>query len=313
MNFQNKDYWSLILGGSSGFGLATAKKLSQMGINIFIVHRDRRGSMEKIEEEFKKIKKHGIQFKALNTDALSPDGIENICDELQNTLEGKGNLRLLMHSIAFGNLKLISPQKDSDLETPIKKLAKRINISDNDLKQVVTELFNEGEYLFSDILDPFPYDNKRLITDEDMQNTIFAMGTSLLTYTQNIFQRKLFTEDARIIGMTSEGNEVAWKGYAAVSAAKVALESVIRSIASEFAPFGLRANIVQAGVTDTPALRLIPGNQQLMANAKKKNPFKRLTRPEDVANVISLLVTDEASWINGALIRADGGEHISGI
>ena len=44
----------------------------------------------------------------------------------------------------------------------------------------------------------------------------------------------------------------------------------------------------------------------------KRNPFGRLTKPEDVANVISLLAMDESAWINGSLIRVDGGEHISG-
>ena len=313
MIFKDKKYWSVILGGSSGFGLATAKKLSSMGMNIFVVHRDRRGSMEKINKEFEDIKKMGVHFTALNTDALSPDGIKNISDELQATLGGEGRVRLLMHSIAFGNLKLVAPQKEKTSETAITRLAKKLNIPDNEIRKAVQEILDAGGYEFSDIPDPFQYNSETLINDEDMQNTIYAMGSSLLSYTQNIFQRKLFANDGRIIGMTSEGNEVAWRGYAAVSAAKVVLESVARSIAAEYAPFGLRANIVQAGVTDTPALRLIPGSQQLMANAKKRNPFRRLTKPADVANVISLLATDEASWVNGTIIRVDGGERIAGI
>jgi enoyl-[acyl-carrier protein] reductase I len=56
---------------------------------------------------------------------------------------------------------------------------------------------------------------------------------------------------------------------------------------------------------------MIPGSEQLKNITKKRNPFKRLTTPEDVANVVYLLTLDEASWINGAIIPADGGEHIS--
>jgi NAD(P)-dependent dehydrogenase (short-subunit alcohol dehydrogenase family) len=70
--------------------------------------------------------------------------------------------------------------------------------------------------------------------------------------------------------------------------------------------------VIQAGVTDTPALRAIPGHEQLVAQARLRNPFARLTTPRDVANAISLLCTDEAAWINGEVIRVDGGEHISG-
>jgi enoyl-[acyl-carrier protein] reductase I len=50
----------------------------------------------------------------------------------------------------------------------------------------------------------------------------------------------------------------------------------------------------------------------MKAQARLRNPFRRLTTPRDVANVIGLLATDEAAWINGEVIRVDGGEHISG-
>jgi NAD(P)-dependent dehydrogenase (short-subunit alcohol dehydrogenase family) len=132
-----------------------------------------------------------------------------------------------------------------------------------------------------------------------------------MTWTQRIHAAGLFAPDARALGLTSEGNGVAWRGYAAVAAAKVVLESVSRAIAVEFAPYGIRSNIIQPGVTDTPALRVIPGSGRMKAGARRRNPFGRLTTPEDVANVVYLLSLDEARWINGALIRADGGERIA--
>jgi NAD(P)-dependent dehydrogenase (short-subunit alcohol dehydrogenase family) len=139
------------------------------------------------------------------------------------------------------------------------------------------------------------------------------MGTSLLGWVQGIFDRELFAPDARVFGLTSEGNQIAWRGYAAVAAAKVALESLSRSIAVEYAPYGIRCNVIQAGITQTPALAAIPGNEHMKATARLRNPFHRLTTPRDVANAIYLLSLDEAAWINGAVIRVDGGEHISGV
>ena len=61
--------------------------------------------------------------------------------------------------------------------------------------------------------------------------------------------------------------------------------------------------------TETPSLKKIPGSNKLVQFAHDANPLGRITMPEDVANVIYLLCSKEASWINGALIHVDGGEH----
>lgn len=66
--------------------------------------------------------------------------------------------------------------------------------------------------------------------------------------------------------------------------------------------------MLQPGITDTPSLRMIPGQEVLRAQASFRNPYGRLTLPEDVANVVYLMCRDEAAWINGALIPVDGGE-----
>jgi NAD(P)-dependent dehydrogenase (short-subunit alcohol dehydrogenase family) len=70
----------------------------------------------------------------------------------------------------------------------------------------------------------------------------------------------------------------------------------------------ITVNSIRAGVTDTPALRKIPGNERLIANAIMRNPNHRLTTPEDVARIITLLARPEAQWINAHVLGADGGE-----
>lgn len=312
MDFKNKNYWAVILGGSSGFGLATAKKLSAAGMNICIVHRDRKSTMAPVEKEFEEIQKTGVSFVTYNDDALNLEVQAKILADLKSKLNG-GKVRLLLHSIAFGNLKLVVAQKDnSGAASAAEKLAAKLGIAVDKVSAAANELFDAGNDEFASVADASKYNNELFLGDEDMANTIYAMGTSMLTWVQALHNTKMFAEDARVIGLTSEGNEVAWKSYAAVSAAKVALESVSRSIALEFAPYGLRSNIVQPGVTQTPALRMIPGSRHLSAQARQRNPFKRQTEPKDVANVIYLLCSDEAAWINGTIIRCDGGEHIAG-
>ncbi|MDH5655869.1 MAG: SDR family oxidoreductase [Spirochaetia bacterium] len=313
MDFKNKNYWALILGGSSGFGLATAKKLSSMGMNICVAHRDRKGSMAKIEEEFNDIKKTGVQFLPVNTNALTPEGRAEVLEELKKAMGPQGRVRLVLHSIAFGNLKLIAPLKEKDGVVKAREsLASKLGVSKEDLTKAVNELFEEGVPELFSVADYPPYQSDMLAEDEDVANTVYSMGTNLLTWVQDVFSRKLFADDARVIGLTSEGNTIAWRGYAAVSAAKVAMEAVSRSIAVEFAPHGIRSNIIQAGVTDTPALRLIPGSSHMRATTVLRNPMKRLTETSDVADFIALMCTDEAGWVNGDIIRVDGGEHISG-
>ncbi len=308
MNIFNNKHWALILGGSSGFGLASAKKLSEQGMNVCIVHRDRRGAMEAINQEFEIVKSYGTQFLSFNVDALSEKGMDKVFDGLRSVMGETGQVRVLLHSIAFGNLKPIAPVHKENNKGVI-ELAKKLGIDESKLNAAVAELLTENADEVFPLESPQYSDN--LIEDEDMSRTIYSMGTSLLTWTQKLSTAHMFADDARVLGLTSEGNTVAWRGYAAVSAAKVALESVSRSIAVEFAPQGIRSNIIQAGVTDTKALQAIPGSGRMKSVAKLKNPFKRLTTPEDVADVVSLLCRDEAQWINGALIRADGGEQIA--
>ncbi len=310
MKIFSDNHWALILGGSSGFGLASAKKLSAQGMNICIVHRDRRGAMEQINKDFDDIKNTGVEFISFNVDALSERGMDKVISGFTETLGTQGKIRVLLHSIAFGNLKLIAPQENTNNKSgAVEKLAEKLGVDASKINEAVSDLMAE------DVGEVFPLETPQysdmLIEDEDMARTIYSMGTSLLTWTQKLSQQKLFADDARVLGLTSEGNTVAWRGYAAVSAAKVALESVSRSIAVEFAPQGIRSNIIQAGVTDTKALQAIPGSDRMKSVARLKNPFKRLTTPEDVADVVSLLARDEAQWINGALIRADGGEQIA--
>jgi len=308
----DQDFWAVIVGGSSGFGLATAEKLASHGMNLCIVHRDRRSAMSRIRAGFEKLKAHGVHVITFNIDGLSEQGRCRVLDELSESLGNKGRVRLLLHSVAFGSLKLLVSEKPSDMPAKTRKnIARQAGIPENVLDHVVHKLFDEGADVLHTLVDPPEYSEGRFLGREDFIRTIHAMGHNIVEWVQDMLARKLFASDARVISITSEGNSIAWRGYAAVAAAKAVLESVSRAMAVEFAPYGIRSNVIQAGVTDTAALRAIPGNRKIKSMAFLRNPLGRLTTPEDVANVIFLLCTDEAAWINGALIRVDGGEAIA--
>jgi NAD(P)-dependent dehydrogenase (short-subunit alcohol dehydrogenase family) len=308
--------WAVILGGSSGFGLATAQELAERGMSLCIVHRDLRAAMRRIQPEFEKIRGAGATLLSFNADALKPDKREEILDALAEALGEGGRVRVLLHSIAFGNLKLIAPERPApkpDRAEATAKLAHTLGLEPERVRAAIDQLFGEGAAALQSLASAPEYPTRSYLDDQDLSRTIHSMGTSLLGWAQSLLRRGLFAPDARVLGLTSEGNALAWKGYAAVAAAKLALESLSRSMAVELAPYGIRSNLIQAGVSDTPGLRAIPGSEHLKAQALARNPFGRLTTPRDVANAIYLLCRDEAAWINGEIIRVDGGEHVSGV
>ncbi|MBQ4819462.1 SDR family oxidoreductase [Aquimarina sp. MMG016] len=260
-DFEHKNEWALILGGSSGLGLATAKKLASHGMNIIILYRNRRSELKQIETEFEAVRSLGVRILSYNIDIQKPEKREEVINDIKKSIHN-GKIKTLVHSVAKGNLK---------------------------------PMIGESQELKND----------------DFHLTIDAMAISLYDWTKAIFTSKLFSDDTRVISFTSEGNIKAWKNYAAVSAAKVALEAITRNIALEFAPYGIKANCLQPGAVDTASLRMIPGNEDIIENSIKRNPFNRLTTPEDVANIVYLLCKDEAAWVNGCIIPVNGGEHLN--
>ena len=152
--------------------------------------------------------------------------------------------------------------------------------------------------------------NELAITKAQMEMTLDVMAHSLVYWVQDVVSNNLLSHSARIFAMTSSGSHSAIPYYGAVSAAKSALESHVRQLSVELGKFGASVNSIMAGVTDTPALRKIPGNQNMIEIAQRKNPHGRLTTPEDVAKVISLLCKDGGEWISGGIIHADGGEDV---
>ena len=262
--FEDKNEWAIILGGSSGLGLATAKKLAKEGLNLCLVYRNRKSDLPRIESAFETIVASSkVKLIHFNKDVVKAENREIILCELEKVLLETGKVKCLIHSIAKGNLK------------------------------------------------PMKHDEKRALQNDDFHITMENMAFSLYDWTKHVFNKKLFSKDARIISFTSEGNKRAWKNYAAVSAAKVALEAISRNIALEFASEGIKSNCIEAGVTDTASFRMIPGNEQLKEYAIKRNPNNRLTRPEDIANVVYLLTKEESKWITGVTIPVNGGEHLS--
>ena len=150
------------------------------------------------------------------------------------------------------------------------------------------------------------------LNQKNIEMTINVMGSSLVYWTQDLYKANLLKQGTQIFSMTSSGGRRQWPSYGAVSMAKATLESASRQLAIELAGEGIAVNTIQAGVTDTPALRKIPGNEKMIEFANKQNPSGRLTLPEDIADYVSLLSMSNNSWLTGNVLRVDGGEDIIG-
>jgi len=253
--------WALILGGSKGLGLATAQKLARHGYHLVIVHRDRRSDMPAIETHFNEIRNCGGECITYNCDALNPLKRKEVLEKIKSILGKKEAIRVVVHSIARGNLKPMSGSEP-------------------------------------------------ILSGEDFLLTLDAMAVSLYTWSRALIQCDLLAEDTRILAFTSEGRARVLPYYGAVGTAKAALEAISRQMAVEWAPLGIRVNCIQAGVTETESFARIPNNARIREHAQKRNPSGRLTRPTDVANAAYLLTLEEAGWITGTVIRADGGESL---
>ncbi len=260
--------WALTLGASSGFGEAVSLALARAGLNIFGVHLDRKATLANAERIAGQIRALGREAVFFNVNAADEEKRAEVAGQMQKLLEERGepgSLRVLLHSLAFGTLKLYvsEPMKDA-------------------------------------------------VTQAQIDMTLDVMAHSLVYWTQEVVGRGLMGRGGRIYAMTSSGGTRVLPHYGPVSAAKAALESHIRQLAAELAPRGITANAIRAGVTDTPALRKIPGHEAIIEQAKRRNPGGRMTTPEDVARAIVVLAHPDTYWITGNVIGVDGGEDIVG-
>jgi enoyl-[acyl-carrier protein] reductase III len=122
----------------------------------------------------------------------------------------------------------------------------------------------------------------------------------------------LMPSGGRVIAISSLGAARAIPGYAFIGASKAALEALVRSLAQELGPRGIRVNAVSAGVVDTDALRFFPNREQLLSSFSERAPAGPALRPEDVAGAVYLLCMPEAGMITGHTLVVDGGFSISG-
>jgi enoyl-[acyl-carrier protein] reductase III len=110
-----------------------------------------------------------------------------------------------------------------------------------------------------------------------------------------------------IVGVSSLGSTRVMENYVLVGASKAALESVVRYLAVELAPRGIRVNAVSAGLVETGALEHFPNREQMLSSSLARTPVGRLVEPDDVAGAVGFLCSPEAEMVRGHVLVVDGG------
>ena len=263
-----RERWALILGCSSGFGAATSLALAREGYAIVGVHLDLRGTIAAADDVRRRIEEIGVPVVFHNANAADEQKRRVVVDDIKARFEERR---------AAG--------ADPFLAVFLHSLAFGTTLS----------------YISTD-------PSRKEVNQRQLEMTADVMAHSMVYWVRDLFHAGLLASGSRLFAMTSEGAVKVVPTYGPVSAAKAALESHCRQLALELMPYGITVNAIRAGVTDTPALRRIPGHEELIAVASARNPGGRMTRPEDVAEAICVLASPRLYWMTGNTIGVDGGE-----
>jgi enoyl-[acyl-carrier protein] reductase III len=112
---------------------------------------------------------------------------------------------------------------------------------------------------------------------------------------------------ASIVGISSLGSTRVLENYVLVGTSKAALESLVRYLAVELAPRGIRVNAISAGVVETEALDHFPNREQMLRVARERTPAGRMIEPRDVADAVCFLCSPQAEMVRGHTLVLDGG------
>jgi NAD(P)-dependent dehydrogenase (short-subunit alcohol dehydrogenase family) len=263
-----RERWALILGASSGFGAAAGMSLAKAGYPVIGVHLDLRGTIA-----------NAMQVR----DGIAATGVPVAFHNVNAADEGK------RHGVVEATKQLFDERRSAGKDPFV---------------AVVLHSLAFGTTLSYVTDDP----EDREVSVKQLEMTADVMAHSLVYWTRDLFHAGLLADGSRVFAMTSEGATKSVPTYGPVSAAKAALEAHVRQLALELIPHGITVNAIRAGVTDTPALRRIPGHEELRATAEARNPGGRLTRPEDVGEALIALASPHLHWMTGNTIGVDGGE-----
>jgi enoyl-[acyl-carrier protein] reductase III len=149
-------------------------------------------------------------------------------------------------------------------------------------------------------------------SDLDEKAWHLSMDTNAWAFLRSVqLARDMMPDGAKIVALSSLGSVRYINGYAAIGASKAAIETITRYLAYELAPHLINVNTVSGGFIDTDALKGFPNYQEMVDEVVRRTPFKRVGRPEEIAEVVCFLCSEKSKWITGQVIVVDGGYSLA--
>ncbi len=144
------------------------------------------------------------------------------------------------------------------------------------------------------------------LSAQDFMNDYAVNALGAVAFVQAYLANLKKSSAGSVVFMSSVAVQAGMPFHASIAMAKGALEGLTRSLAAELAP-AIRVNAVAPSLTDTPLGERFINTPDKAEAAQKRNPMKKIGSAEDVANVLTFLLSDKSGWITGQILAVDGG------
>ena len=145
------------------------------------------------------------------------------------------------------------------------------------------------------------------LTSQDFLNDFNQNVLGAVSLVQKLLPNLKRAGGASIVLFSTVAAKLGMPFHASVAASKAAVEGLAKSLAAELASVKIRVNVIAPSLTDTPLAASLLNSEEKKEAAGKRHPLQRVGTAEEMAQLVSFLLSDNSSWITGQVIGVDGG------
>jgi NAD(P)-dependent dehydrogenase (short-subunit alcohol dehydrogenase family) len=214
------------------------------------------------------------------------------------------------HGIGLESAKILAPENNVIIASRTSENLEGINvkhlefdvtkdkIEDLDLPETI-----DGLVYFPGSINLKPF---KMLKPEAFEEELNLNFISLVKVVQGLLPRLKNSEQASLVFFSTVAVKVGMPFHTSVAAAKGAIEGFSKALAAEYAP-GFRVNVIAPSLTNTRLAEKLLSNDDKKKKMDERHPLKRVGKAEDIANLVSFLLSDKSSWMTGQILGLDGG------